>query len=225
MVRNICSTTLFCITRSPFEPWKRTGRMLAEAKSHGYLTLVCLDDRSSDEDRERMRTLADKVIHWSSDGYCEKAYQFVGEVPTKFVMFVSDDELPSPALWMVGRKPPAEARWGIPVIPILGDRYDPKLIGHQERLSATKGWSWVGGFEGYSEGARQAIFDPNPGIIVWHYILEAPRKEREEKAARYQSIAPSAHNSHARRVLYEERPQDIVPLPDQLRRFLPNAVN
>lgn len=219
---------MFTITHDPFRPHKRTARMLADAKSRGFLTMVCLDDRTSEEDRERIAPLADHLISWTSEGFCEKAYRYVGEVPTPFVLFVSDDEYPSEMLWSVAANPPAIARWGIPVIPVLGTRYDRKHMGLQERLSATKGWQWIGGFEGHSEGARQAILQPNPGAIIWHYLLEAPREDREEKVRRYDLLSGESgrvHTSAAQRVLYEEREAEIIPLPEQLRRFLPNLTN
>jgi hypothetical protein len=219
---------VFTITVDPFKSWKRTARMLGEAKAHGYRTLVCLDDRTSEEDRAKIATLADQLIDWESDGFCEKAYQFVAEVQTPNVLLISDDELPSPALWEFAKDPPHEARWGIPVIPLIRDRYDPKMIGFQERVFATKGWRWIGGYEGHSEGAIQAYLNPNPGVIVWHYLLEAPLAERQEKAGRYAGftgVAPTMHTDHAQRVLYEERIADLQPLPEQLRRFLPKSVN
>lgn len=215
------NTTVFTITVDPFKKWKKTGRMLAEAKAQGFLTLVCLDDRTSAEDRTKIASLADRVIDWTSEGFCEKAYQYVGEVPTKNVLLISDDELPSPMLWTIAKDPPAEARWGIPVIPVVGQRYDRSRVGFQERLFATKGWQWVGGYEGHSEGAPMAIFQPNPGAVVWHYLLEAPREEREEKAKRYASLAPGGHRE---RLIYEEH-DDLVPLSDQLRAFLPPVHN
>ncbi len=220
-------TTVFLITRDPFSPWKKAGRMLAEAKAHGFGTVVCLDDRTSDEDREKIKPLTDLLIPWTSEGFCEKAYQFVGEVPTKFVLFLADDELPSPNLWNVALDPPAECRWGLPVIPVLGDRYDRQRIGFQERLSFTKGWQWVGGFEGHSNGARMAILEPNPGALIWHYLLEAPIAERMEKALRYQSLSQKAEDKAEamKRLLYEDRESDLVPLTKTLKAFLPSPAN
>lgn len=220
------ATTVFCITRDPFASWKRTGRMLAEAKSYGLETLVCLDDRSSDLDRARITPLADQMVLWESDGYCEKAYRYVEEVRTPFFLIVSDDELPSEGLWRFAQDPPARARFGIPVIPVLGERYDRPMLGLQERLCATDGWRWVGGFEGHSEGAPQAYLSANTtGAVVWHYLLEAPLAERQEKAARYTGFSEGPSRAHTARVLYEERMSDLVPLPEQLRRFLPNLTN
>lgn len=178
-----------------------------------------MDDRTSKPDHDRLASLADVVIPWKSTGNCEPAYRFVQRCSEDFVLLISDDEEPSPLLWEFAQKVPFAARFGIPVIPVLGDRmYEPD-VGIQERVFARDGWCWTGGFEGKSESPYPTVgINPNPGVIVWHYALEAPREEREGKAARYGLLAP---NDHRARLIHEEHPEGLVPIPAHLRAHLP----
>lgn len=93
-------------------------------------------------------------------------------------------------------------------MPILGDRvWGP--VGLQERLFWRDGWRWVGGFKGHSESpVPSLIIENNPGIVIWHHLLDAPRSEREEKAARYAAIDPDT--DHRLRLIYE-----VDHVPDQ----------
>jgi hypothetical protein len=216
----VSSNSLFCITRDPFLPWKRAEKVWRQAKRKGYEVVVALDSRTSAQDTLRVRDVADKVVLWESPGYCEAALNLVRHCSGEFVLKIDDDEEPSPLLWRLGLEPPLRARYGIPVIPVLGRQMYQPDIGIQERLFYREGWSWVGGFEGHSEGARQIYLNKNPGAVVWHYLLEAPREEREAKAARYNSISAGDHRS---RVIYEDHPELLTPIPEHLRRFLPNG--
>jgi hypothetical protein len=212
-------TSLFQITRDPFLGWKHTERVLREARGRGLETVVAMDDRTSKPDHDRLASLADLVIPWTSPGHCEPAYEFVQRCSSEFVLMIADDEEPSPLLWEFSLKVPFTARFGFPVIPIVGDKMYRPDIGIQERLIPREGWRWTGGFEGKSESPYPQVgINPNPGVIVWHYDLEAPREERESKARRYSTFSPGEHRS---RLIYEEHPDGLVPIPSHLRAHLP----
>ena len=146
---------------------------------------MALDDRTSKEDEARVRSLADKVFLWESQGYCELAYRFVQRCSSDFVLMVADDEEPSEMCWDFAQTPPFPARFGIPIIPIKGRKVWTYDVGVSDRLLHRRGWRWIGGFEGHSEGARMVTMSDNPGVLIWHYLLDAPRDERVAKAARY----------------------------------------
>lgn len=188
-----------------------------EARRRGFEVVVALDDRTSPQDMGRTRVLADQVIPWTSPGHCEPAYEYVQRCSEEFVLLISDDEEPSDLLWRLALEPPIRARFGVPVIPVVGKQMYRPDLGIQERLFYRPGWSWVGGFEGHSEGAKKFYLAKNPGVIVWHYLLDAPRSEREAKAARYSGLAPGDHRS---RLIYEEHEDQLVPLPAHLLPFL-----
>src|SRR5687768_7246797 len=150
-----------------------------------------MDDRTSGEDWRRLLDLADTLIPFKSPGHCEVAYQYVQNVRSQYVLLISDDEAPSENLWRFAANPPMEARYGVPVLPVINGQVYGLDVGIQERVFAKKDWRWVGGFEGHSEGAKKIVLERNPGIVVWHYDLYAPRKEREAKARRYAALDPT----------------------------------
>jgi len=63
----------------------------------------------------------------------------------------------------------------------------------------------------------------NPGVLIWHYLLDAPREERVAKAARYTiaSGRPETDKDNLRRVLWEDNPGALRDLPPQLEKLLP----
>lgn len=211
-------TSLFTITHRPFLPWKTTEHLWAEARARGFEVVVALDDRSM-ADFDRCLQLADRVLTFTALGSCEAAYDLIPELGVESILLISDDEYPSAPLWDFAAAPPFKARFGIPVIPVLGDQMYRPDIGLQERVFSTEGWRWEGGFEGRSRGARKVVLERNPGVLVWHYDLTAPRQEREAKARRYTRLDPLT--DHRTRLIYEERPEGLVPLPAHLRAFLP----
>jgi hypothetical protein len=211
-------TTFFTITLDPFKPWKRLADSLAGARRYGFETVVAMDDRCADEDAERLRSMADLVVPFKSPGYCEAGYRIVQRVTRDFVLLISDDEEPSEPLWRFAANPPSPNRFGIPVIPVIDQQvYEPD-VGIQERVFWADGWRWVGGFEGHSEGAPKVLLTQNPGAVVWHFHLEAPREEREAKVQRYEALASGEHRS---RSIHEEHPEGLRPIPAQLRPYLP----
>ena len=205
-------TTLYQITRDPFKPWKTSKRVLREGRKRGFWVVVAVDDRTSPDDIARLEGLADEVIPFASEGHAEGAFNLC--TSGEFVLRIDDDEVPSENLWRFAASPPFEARYGIPVIPVINGRVYSLDVGIQERLFARRGWKWTGGFEGRSEGARQLVMESNPGIVIWHYHLLAPREEREAKAAGYALLDPKT--DHRRRVIWEEHPEALGPLPEGL---------
>ena len=136
---------------------------------------------------------------------------------------VADDEEPSEMCWDFAQTPPFPARFGIPIIPIKGRKVWTYDVGVSDRLLHRRGWRWIGGFEGHSEGARMVTMSDNPGVLIWHYLLDAPREERVAKAARYTIVSgrPETDKDNLRRVLWEDNPRALRDLPPQLEKLLP----
>lgn len=174
-----------------------------------------MDDRCSEQDQSELRYLSDLLIPFKSPGHCEVAYRYVPMASGDFIFLLADDERPSDLMWTLALKPPSPSRFGIPVMPVVqGKLYRPD-VGFQERLFYKDGWKWVGGFEGHSESpAPKVILSKNPGAVIWHHHLEAPREEREAKANRYTSLDPNT--DHRARVIWEEHPDDLVDIPQHL---------
>lgn len=213
-------TTLFCISRDPFKEWKPAPYVWREAHRRGLSVFVALDDRTTVEDAVRTSAIADTVVKWTSKGNCEDAYRFVKDVKDDWIFLVSDDEEPSDLAWRLSLEPPFKARFGIPIMPVLDGKLWRRDIGIQERLFPREGWRWTGGFEGQSESPhRQVVIGQNPGVIIWHRYPEAPREEREEKAARYQQLAPGS--DHRARLIWEEHPDELVDMPAHVAAHLP----
>ena len=217
-------TALFMVTRDPFLPWKHTERVLREAERRGFETFVALDNRSSDEDFEHIRALANKVAPFKSEGSCESAFRLVQAIEEDFFFRVDDDEIPTAACWDFAANPPAQARWGIPVIPIVrpGSAYTVD-VGAHERLSYRPGWEWHGGLNGYSTGARQAILTTDWRVLIWHMHLDSPRAVREEKVRRYSRLDGVSSieelEDHRRRSLFEDYPVYVEALPAHLLKL------
>lgn len=213
-------TTLLTITRDPFKPWKHATRVWAEARRRGLRTYVALDNRTTVEDAGRVAELVDDV-HIFAGECCEDAFSVVSRIGDDWVLRIDDDEEPSDLCWRLSLEPPFFACFGIPVIPILGDKMWRPDVGIQERLFPSVGWSWSGGFNGKSDSPHKSVvIGSNPGVIIWHYLLEAPRDEREEKAARYATLGPGDHRS---RLVYEDHPEDFVPIPAHVSAHLPRG--
>lgn len=213
-------TALFCITHDPFAEWKPAQRVWREARDRGLSVFVALDDRATVEETLRVESLADTVRLWHSEGHCEDAYAIVPEIPDEWVLLVSDDEEPSDLCWRLSLEPPYRARFGIPVIPVLGKKMWKPDVGVQERLFPRDQWAWEGGFEGHSVSPyKKAVIATNPGVIIWHRYPESPRAEREEKAARYEALAPGGE--HRRRLIWEDHPEDLAEMPEHVAKHLP----
>jgi hypothetical protein len=161
----------------------------------------------------------------------ERGYKILPLVKTDFALMLADDEVPSVPLWEFA--PPAPARYGVPIIPILGDKMHVGHVGVQERLVWVDGWRWVGRevdgkktlFEGHSESPVPLVpllvdlpdgTRANAGILLWHYLLEAPLEEREAKAQRYTSFDP--YGDHRSRLFPKD--DELVPIAADLRRYL-----
>lgn len=216
-------------TFNPFEPWKHAERVWREAKRRGFEVVVALDDRTSAQDERRMVDV-DRVIRWHSQGHCEDAFPLIQECSEDFVLLLADDEEPSAMLWDFATTPPFPARFGVPVIPVKGTQFWTIDVGMQERLIYRKGYKWIPRklpdgtmttFEGHPEGARQVTVDRNPGAVIWHFLLDAPREEREEKAARYAEIDQSTVEYHLKRLAWEDHPELFKELPPNLAAMLP----
>lgn len=215
-------------TLNPFAPWKHAERVWHEAKRRGFEVVVCVDDRTSAEDVRRIT--ADRVIPWKSDGHVEDAYPLVQECSEDFVLMIADDEEPSTLLWEFSQTPPFPARFGVPVIPVRGTKFWSIDCGIQERVVYRPGWKWIPRtlddgttttFEGRPDGAKQVTVERNPGAVVWHFLLDAPREEREEKAKTYARIDHSTPEYHMNRLAWEEHPEYFKELPPHLAAMLP----
>lgn len=179
-----------------------------------------MDDRTKPEQADELRTLADRLVTFKSPGHCEVAYKYVPLCSGDFVLLVSDDEEPSPDLWTLAMNPPSPSRFGVAVMPIVNSRLYRPDIGWQERLFWKEGWRWTDGFEGKSESPAPIVAT---NAVLWHYHLEAPREEREAKAKRYADIDAALGRmpvDHRTRLIWEERPDGLAPIPKHLRAQL-----
>lgn len=217
-------------TRDPFLPWKHAQRVWVEARRRGFEVVVALDDRTSMADTHKVSEFADQVVRWTSDGHVEDAFVHIQMCSSDYVLLIADDEEPSDLLWDFAAEPPFPARYGVPVIPVKGTRFWSIDCGMQERLVYKKGYRWISRtlddgslttFEGRPDGAPQVTIERNPGAVIWHYLLDAPREEREEKAARYARIDHSTVEYHLKRLAYEEHPEFFKELPPHLAAMLP----
>lgn len=221
-LRGSSRSALFIITFEPFRDWKFTDIVLTEANDRGFETVVAMDDRSTIQDRIRLREFADTVVPFPG-GMTENGFRVLRHVKSDFALMLADDEQPSEPLWEFAAHPPSPNRFGIPVLPILGDKIYQDHVGLQERLVWLDGYKGPTTFEGDSEGAPKAVIDPNPGAVIWHYLLDAPRDEREEKARRYAKHDPKS--DHRSRLIWEEHTEALVPIPKHLRKYLPGGIH
>ena len=196
--------------------------------------VVALDDKTCDACTKGLADLPIHVVRFTSNGVSENGYRVIRYVKSDFALMLADDEIPSEPLWDFAQHPPQPARYGVPIVPILGDKMMTGHTGIQERLIWVDGWRWVGRevdgkhtlFEGHSEADTPLIpllvdtptGRANTGMVIWHYLLEAPREEREAKAARYKRADP--YGDHESRLFYEDR-DCLEPIPEDLKRLLP----
>src|SRR5260221_8926128 len=222
-------------TRDPFLPWKHAQRVWTEAKRRGFEVVVALDDRTGVADTLKVSEFADQVVRWTSDGHAEDAFGYISMCSGEFAFLLADDEEPSPLCWEFATHPPFQARFGIPVIPYVTkmDKTWAGDYGVQERLVWKKSWRWIKRrlpdgslttFEGHSEGAQQVTIKDNPGAVIWHYLLDAPLEEREEKARRYARIDQSSVDYHRVRLLRADHPHLLQTIPQSLRPQLTEGV-
>lgn len=235
------SSALFTITLDPFcKPWKKLRGVLAEAQRRGMEIVVALDDRTCVDCFRTFFELGIAVTTFRSHGMTENGYRVVQQVQSDFALMVADDEIPSTPLWDFAMRPTSPSRFGVVVIPVLGERLMSGHIGWQERLVWVDGWRFVPRvlengkrtmFEGTvrSDAPMIVLLDQtpegvlfNPGVMIWHYLLEAPREEREAKAARYAEFDP--YGNHKARLFYEDQPNVLIDLPENIRRYLPQEV-
>lgn len=207
------------VTKDPYRPWKHAEATVREAKVRGFEVLVALDERTSVEDAERIGRLADAVRPFSGE-CCEDAFGLVSEI-SGWVFRVDDDEQPSDLAWKLATHPPMEGVFGIPVIPVLDRKMWRRDMGLQERLFPARDWRWEGGFNGHAvHPYKSYAIGVNPGVIIWHHVLEAPLDERVAKAERYDRLGPGDHHG---RLLYENAREELVDIPPYMLRYLPRA--
>lgn len=218
-------------THDPFLPWKHAERVWREAHRRGFEVVVCVDDRTVIGDAQRI--VADQVLFWHSAGHVEDAFPLIQSCSEDFVLLIADDEEPSALLWDFAQDPPFPARFGVPVIPVRGTKFWSIDCGVQERLVYRLGYRWIPRtledgttttFEGRPDGVKQVTLERNPGAVIWHFLLDAPRSEREEKAHRYAAIDHSSVEYHMSRLAYEDHPEHFKELPLALAAMLPKEM-
>jgi hypothetical protein len=224
-------TALVQITRDPFcHDWKRTSRVLTEARRRNFSVILAVDQRSCLECHKRAMEY-DPIWFIPPYNSCGPVIEeIVHKASDPMVLLVSDDEEPSPKLWAFAQRPPIRMNWTVRMLtPIPDGRLYPPGEEIQIRLIHTPTWHWVGGISGYDDhggnvGASQ--------LVLWHFATFAPREFRESKLQNYQDgakqdfttpteLSQTDWATYGERHGWEDRPDMIVPMPDDLKAQYP----
>lgn len=203
-------------------PWKRTTRVLEEARRRGWQTVVAVDTKSTDGTKGVVAPLVDILLDYDSitPTPAEAIDSTVHAATTKWVLLVSDDEEPSPDLWKLCERPWTEACYGVQMLtPLPGHRVYEVGTEYQIRLIRRDLWRWVGDFAGDDEVKDNKRIQTN--FILWHFATYAPRSFREEKMRRYKTLPTVGDwDEYAKRHYWEENPTAARPMtPREISQF------
>src|SRR2546425_2271529 len=109
---------MLTITRDSLLPWKRTLRIMQEARKREFEIIVAIDTRTKDATRKTVFPYADQIIDYKNTGnFAEGVFnQAFSQAKTPMIFVVSDDEEPSTRLWDFAQNPPQEAVYGIKLV-------------------------------------------------------------------------------------------------------------
>lgn len=204
-------------------PWKRTRRVLTEARRRRFEVAVAVDTRSARGHREAIAAVADIVLDYHApDDWCEAALDPLLELCTRsWVLWVSDDEEPGPALWRLAERPALRVAYRVRLVcPIDDERIYRLGTEAQVRLFPRDALRWPGRWD--EPPVISVPLIELPTTVLWHYSVAAPREYREEKERRYVRMALARGRTwDGERFLWEDHPEAIGPLIPELRAQLP----
>jgi len=181
-------SALVTVVRDAMDVGKRFRHYLPEAKRRGMEIAVAIDSRTTDATREFARRYADHVVEvqFGKDEVCEKGINpLLEQMASDCALWVSDDEMPSPALWdfaaggfdrplhLTMETPTPDGRIFIP-----GQECQVRLL--------QKGMKWRGNWRGYLERGGSAA--GSVGLILWHWQLFVDPRSLAAKHDRYNAL-------------------------------------
>ena len=204
------------------------------AKESDMETAVAVDHRSTDGTAAALRPLIDRFIDFRNDKpYCEEILdELVASCRAPWCFIVSDDEMPSSALWDfargVYRRETLIYRPRM-VAPLPGwqGHYRP-LLTYQPRLFPQDAIRWPKG--GIDILPVRALPERDISPVLWHFNLWAPRATREAKAAAHEAAWNLNLEAHPwpypgrKSYLWEDYPDEVSPL-DDLAEYRPEERN
>jgi hypothetical protein len=213
------------LTRDPFcHPWKRTARVLAEARRRRFSITLAVDERSCADCCERAKEY-EPIWFTPPHDYCEPVMdEMVHRSKEPMALLVSDDEEPSARLWLFAQQPPVRMSWTVRLItPTPNGRLYKPGMEVQLRLIHTPSWHWVGDIGGHDEhGGRVGASQ----LVLWHFATFAPREFRDRKFDGYRAgnaLSETDWEIYARRHNYEDWPDQVVAMPKDLKAQYPPA--
>ena len=220
-------TTLIQVVRDPLLPWKTSLEVFRKARARRMQVVVALDSRSAPGSYEAIKPLAHKLFTFDTqDEWPEGQLNTVLDAAEReWAFLVSDDEMPSDALWDFATKVPSlrdrgrHYLWRCRMLAPLPDwsaHYRP-LDTYQPRYFPRESMRWPGGFD---QLPGSALTEIDFQLVLWHYTLWSPRAERERKVLTHERAWYAAWDLHrwpfpgAISYLYEDHPGEYVPLGD-----------
>jgi hypothetical protein len=188
--------------------------------------VVGLDSRSAPGSYEAVKALAHKVIVFDTqDEWPEGQLNSVLDAADReWAFLVSDDEMPSEALWDFATRVPKvrDSRdqhylWRPRMLAPLPDwsaHYLP-LDTYQPRYFPREDIRWPGGFD---EMPQSSLSEIDFQLVLWHFTLWSPREHRERKVLDHERAWYAAWDIHpwpfpgAVSYLYEDHPEQYAPL-------------
>ena len=219
-------TSLVQVTLDPLRSWKTSLEVFRRARDLRMQVVVALDGRSAEGCHQAIKSVADKVFVFdTTDHWPEGQLNAVLDAADReWAFMVSDDEMPSDALWEFATKVPKlrdpqgqPYLWRCRMLAPLPDwsaHYKP-LDTYQPRYFPRESIRWPGGFDQLPESALEEIdFE----LVLWHYTLWSPRAERERKVREHERAWNASWQLHqwsfpgAISYLYEDHPDQYVLL-------------
>lgn len=227
------NTSLVQIVIDPLAKWKTSLETFRKARSLGMEVVVALDSRSSPGSYKAVKEVADVVLEFENKTVWPEVIlnDILQEAHRDWVARIEDDEEPSQQLWDFLAKPPPIDDGGQPFLwrfrmvaplPDWSAAYTP-LTTLQPRYYPRLGLRHPGGFDQLPQSPYREI---DCEIVLWHYVLWAPRAHRERKVKDHEAAWMQYWKSHPwppssnKAYLWEDYPSDRTPL-DQWSVYLP----
>lgn len=215
------TTGVAIVSRDPLRSWKRTERVMVEAKRRGLEVGLALDPRDS-EGSERLQSMAD-LFMWHEpydDAYVEPAIgELADAMASDVIIRVDDDEEPSQTLWEDLPTLGGGTAYTIPIICELNGRLYVRGMEKQVRIFPRGAFHFAGGID--SEMVVDSPLEERPLSFLWHYSLYAPREWRESKRRDLIALGVPAH--FCTRFMWEENLSYFEDMPVGMEEELPLA--